>query len=238
MGEFIEKTAAIICCTLGLLVFCGRVAAEDIYSAPTVGSEETEFETYDVNVDYEAMGLKVNLIIVKEEEPTMIFTQEPETEFYSEVLTEEEVKELESQTETQTTEPTTEPETQAQTYNVNLSFEEARDIIRPIAEKHGLETNLLLAIAWHESRFRTNALGDGGKAHGMFQIHPEFWPCTVDELYNPYSATEHACNILLNWMHVYGYDIHQAVNCYNTGSPNFGYADSVFEVKAQYDLVS
>ncbi len=48
--------------------------------------------------------------------------------------------------------------------------------------------DLLLAIADHESSFRPSVMrctetGDGGKAHGAYQLHPEtFWDHTADEV--------------------------------------------------------
>lgn len=41
---------------------------------------------------------------------------------------------------------------------------------------------LFACIAYHESRWQTDAVGDNGRAHGAWQVHPRFWGPVPDDL--------------------------------------------------------
>jgi len=37
------------------------------------------------------------------------------------------------------------------------------------------QQQLFACIAYHESRWQTDAVGDGGRSHGAWQVQPRFW---------------------------------------------------------------
>lgn len=48
---------------------------------------------------------------------------------------------------------------------------------------------ILISIAWFESRFHTNAVGDNGKSFGLFQIQPPTAQVKSNILLNPRTAS-------------------------------------------------
>jgi len=58
------------------------------------------------------------------------------------------------------------------------------NLIRDEAIAQGVDPELALGIAQTESSFNPNAIGDGGKAHGLFQM----WPIAVKDV-NDYYGT-------------------------------------------------
>ncbi|MBI2264456.1 MAG: lytic transglycosylase domain-containing protein [Armatimonadetes bacterium] len=55
---------------------------------------------------------------------------------------------------------------------------QAGQMLEATAQKYGIPPNILKAIAWQESGWNSNAVGDGGKSFGMMQIyssaHPDY----------------------------------------------------------------
>src|SRR5258708_16713742 len=50
---------------------------------------------------------------------------------------------------------------------------ELEAMIAAAATRHGVRPELLRALVQHESGFDPNAIGDGGRAIGLCQFHPE-----------------------------------------------------------------
>jgi len=50
---------------------------------------------------------------------------------------------------------------------------ELEAMIAAAATRHGIRPELLRALVQHESGFDPNAVGDGGRARGLCQLHPE-----------------------------------------------------------------
>src|SRR5258708_17079866 len=50
---------------------------------------------------------------------------------------------------------------------------EREAMIAAAATRHGVRPELLRALVQHESGFDPNAIGDGGRAIGLCQMHPE-----------------------------------------------------------------
>ena len=69
-----------------------------------------------------------------------------------------------------------------------------KDYIAVEALISGVNPQMMQRIAYHESRFNCNAVGDGGESHGCWQIHrPEkkkVRPLTVEQAKNPIIATQ------------------------------------------------
>lgn len=114
------------------------------------------------------------------------------------------------------------------------------------AEKHGLDPELLAAVAAQEtggpgSNAGRNILGDGGHGHGVFQIDDRFHAfARTSAAMDPAANADYAARLIAGLLKQYGGDVHKALSAYNAGSPNargtltpwqdgrrLGYADSV-----------
>lgn len=100
-------------------------------------------------------------------------------------------------------------------------IEQIRQIAKEECGKRDLDSyciNDLVAMAWTESRFDSNAIGDNGASHGLYQIHLG---------YHKHIAQEQARDIrfsikwTLNRMEHYGYPVYRsyAIMKHN-GTPN------------------
>lgn len=88
------------------------------------------------------------------------------------------------------------------------------------ARKYGIPPDILKAIAWQESRWKTGAVGDGGKSFGMMQIyscaHPDY---NVREgINNPEYNIDYAARLLRSLYDKYG-SWEKAVERYNGSGP-------------------
>jgi len=114
------------------------------------------------------------------------------------------------------------------------------------ARRHGLDPNLLAAVAAQETggpgaSAGRNVVGDGGHGRGVFQIDDRWHafaatPAAMD----PAQNADYAAGMIEGLLKRYGGDVHQALSAYNSGSPvasgtktlwpdgsNLAYADSV-----------
>lgn len=119
-------------------------------------------------------------------------------------------------------------------YEVPFSKEQ-QDVMRCIAQEHGIDFKLLLAIGYTESRWNTMATSKSGSM-GVFQVQPKWWSKFIQgrDLYDLYVNTEVACKILQEMYGKYTYT-RNVLNAYNTGDStnNNGYADLVLTHLAQ-----
>jgi hypothetical protein len=118
--------------------------------------------------------------------------------------------------------------------------------IATAAKRHGLDPNLLAAVAAQEtggpdSNAGHNELGDGGHGHGLFQIDDRWHDfARSPQAMNPADNAEYAATMLSGLLSRYGGNVHEALSAYNSGSPtavgtktrwadgrDLGYADSV-----------
>ncbi|ARX70216.1 transglycosylase SLT domain-containing protein [Bacillus thuringiensis] len=56
-------------------------------------------------------------------------------------------------------------------YNQHTNFANVRSVIKQISIEHSIPSWIPLSIAFHESKFNPNAVGDEGTSFGLFQLH-------------------------------------------------------------------
>jgi hypothetical protein len=136
--------------------------------------------------------------------------------------------------------------TQTGAWRVDISGVRYGPDIAAAAESHGLDPQLLAAVAAQEtggpgSNSGNNIVGDGGHGHGVFQIDDRTWafaktPAAMD----PAQNAQMAASILQDNLQRFGGNVRAALSAYNSGSPTatgtvttwgdgrtLGYADSV-----------
>lgn len=117
----------------------------------------------------------------------------------------------------------------------NPSKQETAQMLDAASKKYGIPPNLLRAIAYKESGWNANAVGDGGKSNGMMQIysaaHPDYdvERGKADPSYNiEYGAK------LLAGLHNQTGDWRTAARRYNGAGPMAErYADSVMQISQE-----
>lgn len=142
--------------------------------------------------------------------------QEPTTAATSK----ETVKPTQESTET---EPPDTEETQPPVilYDVPLDADLQLHIISE-AEAHGIDPAIIFAMAFEESTYRTDAVGDGGDSYGLLQVQP-YWHydrmirlgCT--DLLDPFQNVTVAVDYLAEKLNVHGGDMAKALTAYNKG---------------------
>ncbi len=114
------------------------------------------------------------------------------------------------------------------------------------AERHGLDPELLAAVAAQEtggteSNAGRNVVGDGGHGHGIFQIDDRWHAfASTPAAMDPSKNADYAATMLSGLLNRYGGNVHEALSAYNAGSPtasgtrtrwsdgsDLAYADSV-----------
>lgn len=124
--------------------------------------------------------------------------------------------------------------------------------IATAAKRHGLDPNLLAAVAAQEtggpdSNAGHNEVGDGGHGHGLFQIDDRWHDfARSPQAMDPGDNAEYAATMLSGLLARYGGNVHEALSAYNAGSPtavgtktrwgdgrDLGYADSVLAHEAR-----
>ena len=118
-------------------------------------------------------------------------------------------------------------------YDVPLEEDLQIHIINLCEEKH-IDPAIVMAMAYKESSYRTNAIGDGGKSYGLMQVQPRWHyermqklGCT--DLLDPYQNVTVAIDYLAYQIERYG-DLAKGLTAYNAGSYRgtiTGYAKTV-----------
>ena len=118
------------------------------------------------------------------------------------------------------TEEVTEPTEAVTLYNVPLDQELQLHIISE-AEAHNIDPAIILAMAFRETTYRTDAIGDGGNSYGLLQIQPKWHRermqrlgCT--NLLDPYQNVIVGIDYLAENLNRYG-SIEAALTAYNRG---------------------
>ena len=90
------------------------------------------------------------------------------------------------------------------------------------ADKAGIDPAIIVAMAFKESTYRVDAIGDGGDSYGLLQIQPKWHykrmlklGCT--DLLDPYQNVTVAVDYLSELLNRYG-SIEAALTAYNRGS--------------------
>ncbi len=151
--------------------------------------------------------------------PTAEATAEPTTAETTEAITEP--TKAEEPTE-EATEPT-EIIPAIPLYDVPLDTELQLYIIHTAEEKR-IDPAIIMAMAFKESTYRVDAVGDGGNSYGLLQVQPKWHyermqklGCT--DLLDPYQNVTVAVDYLCELLNRYG-SMDKALTAYNRGSYN------------------
>lgn len=131
-------------------------------------------------------------------------------------------------TEEETTEAVTEPteietistETSVTLYDVPLD-EDLQIHIIETANYHDIDPAIIFAMAWKETTYRTDAIGDGGNSYGLLQVQPRWHSGRMEKLncpnlLDPYQNVTVACDYLRELINRYG-SMDKALTAYNRG---------------------
>lgn len=144
---------------------------------------------------------------------------------------------------TETELPTTEAtEPSIKLYDVPLEEDLQIHIIRLCEEKH-IDPAIVMAMAFKESTYRTDAVGDGGKSFGLLQVQPRWHYERMQELgctdlLDPYQNVTIAIDYLADQIERYG-DLAKGLTAYNAGSYKgtiTGYAKTVMAMAEDLSL--
>ena len=137
-------------------------------------------------------------------EPTTAYTTEETTEHIIESIPEE----------------TTETEPPVVLYDVPLDCELQLHIIST-AEAYGIDPAIIVAMAFRESTYNPNAIGDNGNSYGLLQVQPRWHydrmqrlNCT--DLLDPYQNVIVGTDYLAEQIDRYG-DLAKGLTAYNRG---------------------
>lgn len=94
-----------------------------------------------------------------------------------------------------------------------------------LAERYGIDPELIIAVIWQESKFKADEIGDGGRSFGLMQVqefhHKErMEKFNVTNLLNPYENVLIGTDYLAELIELGG--VEWALMCYNGG---FTYAN-------------
>ena len=146
----------------------------------------------------------------------------------AEIATETTSKETTAETTEYITEPAeAELPTEAATepavtlYDVPLDKELQFHIIET-AEAHGIDPAIIIAMAWKESTYRVNAMGDGGNSYGLLQIQKKWHKKRMEklgctDLLDPYQNVTVGVDYLAEQIKRYDGDLAKGLTAYNRG---------------------
>jgi hypothetical protein len=98
--------------------------------------------------------------------------------------------------------------------------------IAQAAAQHGLDPNLLAAVAAQETggpgvNSGRNIVGDGGHGRGLFQIDDRSHDfAQTPGAMNPQANADYAAGMISNLLKQFGGNIRKALSAYNSGSPD------------------
>ena len=106
-------------------------------------------------------------------------------------------------------------------YDVPLDEELQLHIISE-AEAHGIDPAIIFAMAWKESTYRANAMGDGGNSYGLLQIQKKWHKKRMEklgctDLLDPYQNVTVGVDYLAEQIKRYGGDLAKGLTAYNRG---------------------
>lgn len=107
-------------------------------------------------------------------------------------------------------------------YDVPLETDLQLHIIEQ-AESHGIDPAIIMAMAFKESTYRTDAIGDGGNSLGLLQVQPRWHSARMEKLgcanlLDPYQNVTVAVDYLCELLNRYNGNIANALTAYNRGS--------------------
>lgn len=139
---------------------------------------------------------------------------------YTEETTGETTKETTEAVIEPTAEETIVTEPYVPLYDVPIDKELQLHIIET-ANYHDIDPAIIIAMAWKESTYRVDAIGDGGNSLGLLQIQPRWHSGRMEKLgcpnlLDPYQNVTVACDYLRELIDQYG-NIDKALTAYNRG---------------------
>lgn len=103
--------------------------------------------------------------------------------------------------------------------SANTNARDIQSMIVRIAKEEGVDPAIMLAIAQQESGFNPNAVGDGGKSFGLFQIyssaHPDYKGGT-----DPEANARYATRLFKGLLNQNNGSVNRALWAYNAGQGN------------------
>lgn len=125
-------------------------------------------------------------------------------------------------------------------YDVPLDAELQLHIIEQ-AEAHGIDPAIIMAMAYRESGFNAEAIGDGGDSFGLLQIQPRWHYARMErlgctDLLDPFQNVTVAVDYLAEQVDRYDGDVAKALVAYNQGHFNetiTNYALAVLDMVAE-----
>jgi soluble lytic murein transglycosylase-like protein len=161
-------------------------------------------------------------------ETTMQATVEETTEYITEPTIEETIP-TEATEVTEVTEATEATEPSVTLYDVPLDEELQLHIISE-AEEHGIDPAIIVAMAFRESCYTADAIGDNGNSYGLLQIQPRWHyermqKLGCPDLLDPFQNVTVGVDYLAEMLDWYDCDMGKALTAYNKGH----YAGTVTE---------
>ena len=101
----------------------------------------------------------------------------------------------------------------------NMGNQDIKSMIVRIANEVGVDPAIALAIAQQESGFNPNAIGDGGKSFGLFQIHSDFHPDYKGGT-DPEANARYGLTLFKRLLDANGGSVNKAIWAYNAGQGN------------------
>lgn len=101
----------------------------------------------------------------------------------------------------------------------NMGNQDIKSMIVRIANEVGVDPAIALAIAQQESGFNPNAVGDGGKSFGLFQIHSDFHPDYKGGT-DPEANARYGLTLFKRLLDANGGSVNKAIWAYNAGQGN------------------
>ena len=149
---------------------------------------------------------------------------------------------------TEATEPAeTEPEeTEPPVILYDIPLDEELQIhIIETAEEYGIDPAIIFAMAYRESSYNPNIIGDGGNSFGLMQVQPRWHSERMErldclDLLDPVQNVTVAIDYLSEMLDWYDGDIAKALVAYNQGSYKgtiTNYAKAVLEMAEELEVI-
>lgn len=106
-------------------------------------------------------------------------------------------------------------------YDVPLEADLQQHIIET-AEANGIDPSIVFAMAFQESTYRTDAVGDNGNSYGLLQVQPRWHYARMErlgctDLLDPYQNVVVGIDYLCEMLSKYDGDMAKALTAYNKG---------------------
>ena len=106
-------------------------------------------------------------------------------------------------------------------YDVPLDYELQLHIISEAVE-HDIDPAIIVAMAYRESRYKTQAVGDSGSSLGLLQVQPKWHKKRMErlgctDLLDPYQNVTVAVDYLAEQINRYGGSVAKGLTAYNKG---------------------